>query len=740
MPERPLSWSRIEELQAEALADDLDLFPEMITWTETDLLTYFELGGKYKPKLQREDDFDLDSAQSSADARTLVDEQCTHLLDDDHCYTTDDRKRDRKNSYQCLEINDDDRVEDAMLDAPMASVAVTETRSPLSSSSLNAESSAATLKLSSWSVHKLKEVLASAGVDTSKMINKSELVSAAMHLPGENVPLSNRVSDHSAKIARIERKAEDIKANGDRAFGAADYSKAHGHYTKAIDLFNEPSLEACSPLLLGTLYSNRSACLAHLKRFEESIEDGRRALDARPGWARAYCRVGFALYSLRRFEEARAVYEEGLEVNQGSQELNDGLAAILKERSFTSNECGDAGAHKERGNSCYGSGRYVEAIEAYTRAVSLAPNDESLYSNRSAAFTHLGNYREALIDGKRAIALRPGWGKPYSRCGFAALSDGDCESAYWFYVNGLRQEPKNSELIRGRGSALAALASAANARHTRRIARCRLDAERAPARIFAVSDVHYDHPGAREWAANLSTSAYQNDAIILAGDIGDTYHAVRLCLRAFKRVFRRVFYVPGNHDLWIRPKGQFSDEPSQFADSVAKLIALWQLCDDLEVDTGPCQLSPQAAVLPLDSWYSHLFDFHDPKPGSVRFDKYCSWPMGYTEAWRFMLSLNESRMTIPLQGDIISFSHFLPRQELPIPQMHEMAKGVGTVELDKQIRRAKSKLHIFGHTHINTSDEIQGVRYMQNAMGYGISPGQKLTVVHDGGKFREYMA
>ena len=40
-------------------------------------------------------------------------------------------------------------------------------------------------------------------------------------------------------------------------------------------------------------------------------------------------------------------------------------------------------------------------------------------------------------------------------------------------------------------------------------------------------------------------------------------------------------------------------------------------------------------------------------------------------------------------------------------------------------------------THLNTVDEIKGVRYMQNAMGYGIAPGTKLTVVWDG-RFKEY--
>ena len=218
--------------------------------------------------------------------------------------------------------------------------------------------------------------------------------------------------------------------------------------------------------------------------------------------------------------------------------------------------------------------------------------------------------------------------------------------------------------------------------------------------------------------------------------------AVRYCLKAFRAVFRRVFFVPGNHDLWIRPKGVHSDEPSQFADSVHKLIALWQMCDDLDVDTGPAQLGPGVGVLPLDSWHSYLFDHHDPRPGTVLFDSWCKWPMGPDEAWRFMVALNEPRIQLAadeLKGDLISFSHFLPRQELPLPSLHQIAKGAGTVAIDEQLRRAGAKLHIFGHTHLNTVDHIKGVRYMQNAMGYGIAPGTKLTVVWDG-RFKEYAA
>ena len=90
--------------------------------------------------------------------------------------------------------------------------------------------------------------------------------------------------------------------------------------------------------------------------------------------------------------------------------------------------------------------------------------------------------------------------------------------------------------------------------------------------------------------------------------------------------------------------------------------------------------------------------------------------------------------------DVITFSHFLPRKELPLPGVYEMAKASGCLKLEEQLRRVHSKLHIFGHTHINTVHELDGVRYMQNAMGYGIAPSAKLTVVHDKGSFRDYLA
>ena len=89
---------------------------------------------------------------------------------------------------------------------------------------------------------------------------------------------------------------------------------------------------------------------------------------------------------------------------------------------------------------------------------------------------------------------------------------------------------------------------------TRCLQRFKMDANypREKTRIFCISDVHVDQHGNLGWFKSLSEENFKNDVVMIAGDIGDTMNAVRICLKEFKKRFRRVFMIPGNHDLWIR--------------------------------------------------------------------------------------------------------------------------------------------------------------------------------------------
>ena len=71
---------------------------------------------------------------------------------------------------------------------------------------------------------------------------------------------------------------------------------------------------------------------------------------------------------------------------------------------------------------------------------------------------------------------------------------------------------------------------------------------------------------------------------------------------------------------------------------------------------------------------------------------------------------------------VISFSHYLPRQEL-CPEKRFLlepllSRVIGSVPLENQIRRLRPNLHLFGHTHIPVDLEVDGIRYLQWPLGY----------------------
>ncbi|CAB3979880.1 E3 ubiquitin- ligase TTC3 [Paramuricea clavata] len=94
---------------------------------------------------------------------------------------------------------------------------------------------------------------------------------------------------------------------------------------------------------------------------------------------------------------------------------------------------------KEQGNTEFASENYRAAISRYTRAVGLSPFNYIMYGNRAQSYQNLGNYRQALIDAKRAVILKPDWDKGQYRFKQAAnalhSSEGDNASFLTFCVD-----------------------------------------------------------------------------------------------------------------------------------------------------------------------------------------------------------------------------------------------------------------------------------------------------------------
>jgi len=277
-------------------------------------------------------------------------------------------------------------------------------------------------------------------------------------------------------------------------------------------------------------------------------------------------------------------------------------------------------------------------------------------------------------------------------------------------------------------------------------------------RIVTISDIHVDFAVNRKWfdkhMPSLSESIF--NVLILPGDLCDDITKIKDTLKMFTRAFQLVCYTPGNHDLWVA-------RPNSPADSMAKLQQILQVCEDCQVRTKPvrlhCNLENSAPadvlIVPLLSFYCSEWDKEPDMPWTPEQDvqawmdfKAIRWPQeiidqvircegrfcfgkdgtsktlseifaAINEPWlEEVMALRNSCTAAPI---VISYSHYLPRQELFPPKRFlvdaKLHKVSGSVELEAQVRRLEPDVHIFGHTHLTVDFVIDDQRYLQWALG-----------------------
>jgi Flp pilus assembly protein TadD len=59
------------------------------------------------------------------------------------------------------------------------------------------------------------------------------------------------------------------------------------------------------------------------------------------------------------------------------------------------------------GDSQYANGNFDQAIEFYTKAISINQNNVTAYNNRGLVYYELKDYSEAISDYSKAISLKP---------------------------------------------------------------------------------------------------------------------------------------------------------------------------------------------------------------------------------------------------------------------------------------------------------------------------------------------
>ena len=265
-------------------------------------------------------------------------------------------------------------------------------------------------------------------------------------------------------------------------------------------------------------------------------------------------------------------------------------------------------------------------------------------------------------------------------------------------------------------------------------------------RIFILSDIHIDFSENAKWVEQISEEDFQQDALILAGDVAHVYELLQETLLNLKAKFKHLFFVPGNHDLWIPDSG--------WTDSVEKFTSLINWCRSIGIITNPLLLGEQDKnsvwVVPLPSWYNDSSQnensLYREKPGEDQQNRmwadnyYIHWPGADRSfaADAYFAALSEQIISQIYARPIISVSHFLPRQEMMFgdsfkPDQEKIRKFdrnpkfnfsrvAGSVRIEKQIRKLGSAIHVYGHQHINRDRILDGTRYVAHCLGY---PGER---------------
>ncbi|PNT62973.1 uncharacterized protein LOC100822981 isoform X2 [Brachypodium distachyon] len=173
---------------------------------------------------------------------------------------------------------------------------------------------------------KCVKLLLEAGADVDGKSNETPLMFAAstggltdilkcLVLAGADA----NVTDSKAMLATAKFKAHEAFKNG-------NYLVAAGIYKEAVEL--DPHN--------ATLLANSSLCFLRFGDGVQALKDAQACRMMRPGWSKACYREGTALMLLKEYGKASGAFLDGLKLEPGNVEIEDGLREAMKALKMSS--------------------------------------------------------------------------------------------------------------------------------------------------------------------------------------------------------------------------------------------------------------------------------------------------------------------------------------------------------------------------------------------------------------------
>ena len=249
-------------------------------------------------------------------------------------------------------------------------------------------------------------------------------------------------------------------------------------------------------------------------------------------------------------------------------------------------------------------------------------------------------------------------------------------------------------------------------------------------KLYAISDLHLDYQTNRE--ALESLPAFPADWLILGGDLCTRPDHLRFALDQACAKFSKVFWVPGNHELW-------SLKNSEDGHGESKYLHLVAICREYGVHTPqdpyvdwpdpdrPAQIAPlfipydysfRPANIPVEEAVQWAMDsgvlcrdekLIDPTPYPSMID-WCQARVAYTQS-----RLDRSPSDLPL----LLVNHFPLREDLVRTyRIPRFSIWCGTKKTEGFHRQYNVTAVVSGHLHMRATDYRDGVRFEEVSLGY----------------------
>lgn len=241
--------------------------------------------------------------------------------------------------------------------------------------------------------------------------------------------------------------------------------------------------------------------------------------------------------------------------------------------------------------------------------------------------------------------------------------------------------------------------------------------------LWAVSDLHTAAPGNRELVEELVVPQHPGDWLIVAGDVAEKTNTILGMLSDLNDRFAKVIWVPGNHELFSRPKDTVHAE-QKYAELVAGCRAMGVLTPE-----DPYPKFAGRTIVPMFTLYDH--SWRDPRTsvkhallaaegnGVMFTDQVAIAPYVDVPLWcQERLGYTVRRLS-QTTGPTVLVNHWpLVREVTERLELPEIALWSGTRHTQAWPVRFRAETVIYGHLHIPVLTEVDGVPHVEVSLGY----------------------